>query len=105
MGLYDAEASSKTVAKNAATILDEATLSKYGDLTEADIQKLVINDKWGSTISGRVRDEISGLIQRLIGRILELGQRYDSTLGSLEANAAASRAKVVGHLTAMGVEQ
>ena len=51
--LYDAEAAAKKAVKDAQAALDLATLKKYGDLTEADVKTLVLDDKWQATIVAR----------------------------------------------------
>lgn len=104
INLYGAEAIAKNSVKDAQTTLDEATLRRYGNLTTNDIQQLVIDDKWGATVETRVREEIAGLIRRLIERINELGRRYDETLDEIQAELEILTAKVVAHLEKMGVE-
>ena len=104
IGLYDTEAASKKIAKNAGARLDEATLAHYGKLRTVDIQHLVIDDKWGATVDGRVCDEIAGVIRRLIERINQLGERYDSTLESIETEVDALSARIAQHLAEMGVK-
>lgn len=104
INLYGAEAIAKNSVKDAQTTLDEATLRRYGNLTTNDIQQLVIDDKWGATVETRVREEIAGLIRRLIERINQLGRRYDETLDEIQAELEILTAKVVAHLEKMGVE-
>lgn len=101
--LYGAEANSKNSVKDAQAALDEATLRRYGNLTKSDIQQLVIDDKWGSTIEGRVRSDVSSLISKLIARIDELGQRYSETLEEISIKTDLLSAKVVNHLERIGV--
>ena len=104
IGLFDAEAAAKKLAKDAGAKLDAATLAKYGVLTTVDVQQLVIDDKWGAMVAGRVRIEVAGLIQSLVERITELGERYDLTLADVEAEVAELGSKVASHLLSMGVE-
>ncbi|MGV8857682.1 N-6 DNA methylase [Rhodoglobus sp.] len=103
VALYDAETAAKKSAKESGTQLDQATLAQYGKLSIADIQQLVIDDKWQATTDGRIRAEISGLIHRLITRISELGQRYDSTLGDIAAEVERLETRVAQHLADMGI--
>lgn len=104
IGLYDSEADAKKSAKEAGARLDEGTLAKYANLTAVDVQRLVLDDKWGATVESRVRDEVAGLIRRLITRITELGERYDSTLERIEAEVDALSAKVAQHLAEMAIK-
>ena len=61
------------------------TLKKYGDLTEADVKALVLDDKWHATVASRVASEVNALTLALVSRIQQLGERYGETLGALEA--------------------
>lgn len=104
IGLYNAEAVAKKAAKEAQAELDEATLRKYGDLTETDVQTLVLDDKWRATATSRVAAEVEALTLALVGRIEQLGDRYRQTLSALSAELDDLEAKVAGYLAAMGVE-
>jgi type I restriction enzyme M protein len=55
IGLYGEEATAKKAAKEAQTALDLTTLKKYGDLTEADVKDLVLDDRWATTVTGRIQ--------------------------------------------------
>ena len=74
------EAAAKKAAKDAQAALDEHTLKKYGDLTEADVQALVLDDKWAATIRDRVAGEANALTLDLVARIQQLGERYAETV-------------------------
>ena len=67
--LYDAEAAAKKAVKEAQAALDLATLKKYGDLTEADVKALVLDDKWHATVASRVAGEVNALTLALVARI------------------------------------
>jgi type I restriction enzyme M protein len=103
LGLLNAEAMEKRNSKSAGANLNEATLAKYGHLTTLDIQNLLIDDKWGSAVEGRIRDEMADLIRRLVCRVAELSARYDETLENLVATADNLQEKVMNHLASMGV--
>lgn len=102
--LNGAEAIAKNSVKDAKATLDEATLRRYGNLTTSDIQLLVVEGKWGKTVSARINDETAGLIRRLIDRITELGERYDSTLESIENEVEVFRERISSHLSEIGVK-
>lgn len=102
--LLQAEAAAKKAAKDAQTALDTATLKKYGDLSEADVQSLVLDDKWAATIRDRVLGEVNALTLDLVARIHQLGQRYAETVGQLDAELKKLEARVAGHLADIGVE-
>lgn len=105
IALYDAEAAAKKAVKDAQAKLDEATLKQYARLGTAEIQSLVIDDKWGGRMVAGVKAELAELIQRLVERLNVLGERYETAVGDLEAEVEALSAKVAAHLAAMGVSQ
>ena len=101
--LYDQEAAAKKAAKEAQAALDIATLKKYGELTEADIQSLTLDDKWAATTRHRVSGVVNALTLALVARIEELGERYDETLSDLETKLESLESDVERHLADMGV--
>lgn len=101
--LLQSESVAKRIAKDAQSTLDTATLKKYGELTEADIYMLVLDDKWAATIRNRVVAEVNALTLDLVARIQQLGERYAETVVDLDANMQKLEAKVTEHLAAMGV--
>lgn len=103
--LYEAEASTKKVIKEAQAKLDLATLKKYGDLTSDDVQHIVLTDKWSATIAHRVTGEVEGLTLALVGRISELGNRYAATVADLDSHLSSVEAALLTHLKLMGVVQ
>ncbi|MGO1263771.1 MAG: N-6 DNA methylase [Brevibacterium aurantiacum] len=105
IGLFKAETAAKKAAKEARVNLDTKTLQQYTRFTAADVQSLVIDDKWGDRVSGEVNAEVSKLTQILIERLKVLGDRYEHTVGDLDAEVEALSAKVSAHLAAMGVRQ
>jgi type I restriction enzyme M protein len=102
--LLKKEAAAKKAATEAQTALDTATLKKYGDLTEDEVQSLVLDDKWAATIRNRVSGELNALTLALVARIQELGERYAETVRDLDAELEKLEARVAGHLAEMGVE-
>ncbi|QBE49835.1 type I restriction-modification system subunit M [Leucobacter triazinivorans] len=103
IGLFRAETAAKKAVKEARIKLDQLTLTRYSQLTTADIQSLVIHDKWGGRVVAGVQAERAALIQKLVQRLNVLGARYEQTVGDLDAEVEALTAKVAAHLAAMGV--
>lgn len=101
--LFKAETAAKKKAKDARLKLDQLTLDQYAKLSSEDVQSLVIDDKWGQQLTAGVNAEVSGLIQKLVGRLKVLGARYENTLGDLDTEVEALSAKVAAHLADMGV--
>lgn len=52
----------------------------------------------------RVAGEVEALTLDLVARIQQLGERYATTVGDLDAELESLEAKVAGHLAAMGVK-
>jgi type I restriction enzyme M protein len=102
--LVKREADAKKAAKDGQATLDIATLEKYDDLSEADVKKLVLDDKWHATVSRSVEGLLASIVLDLVARIRELGERYGRTVGGLEAELNALNLRVREHLSAMGVE-
>jgi type I restriction enzyme M protein len=103
IALFNAEASAKKAANDARTALDAATLKKYSDLSEADVKALVLEDKWKTAVSNRVKSVLTSLVLDLAARTQELGQRYSQTLGSIEAEIVELSSRVAAHLVNMGI--
>lgn len=101
--LYAAETAAKKAAKEAQAALDHDTLTKYGDVTDADVQQLVLDDKWAAAICERIKSEVNALTLALVLRIQQLGERYAETVGALDAELDEIKAKLVGHLAELGV--
>ncbi|MFM6209433.1 MAG: type I restriction endonuclease subunit M, partial [Planktothrix sp.] len=56
--LFEQEETMKKKLKDAQTTLDKAVFAQYRKLTEDEIKTLVIDDKWGATLEGRIMGEI-----------------------------------------------
>lgn len=101
--LYEAETKAKTAVQTATVKLHEQALAQYGKLSVGDIQELVVDDKWGSTIRAWIDAEVTALGQALIARLHVLADRYESTVGEIDAQLESQSAKVAAHLAALGV--
>jgi type I restriction enzyme M protein len=102
--LYNHEAATKRTVKDAQAALDRAALKKYGDLTEADVKHLVLDEKWNATITDRVAGELNSLTLALVSRIQQLGERYDKMLEDLEVERSRLYSRVARHLEDMGIK-
>jgi len=101
--LYEAESAAKKAIKDAQSVLDKKVLQKYGDLTEEDIKRLVVEDKWFSKIRIFIEEEVEKLTQGLSNRIKELEERYSQTLPDIEKEVDRFSRKVAEHLKKMGL--
>ncbi|MGX5672461.1 N-6 DNA methylase [Thermomonas fusca] len=82
--------------------LDAQVLAKYPQLSVADIQALVVDDKWLATLSAAVQGEVERVSQTLTRRVKELAERYDAPLPQLAEQVKELESKVAGHLAKMG---
>ena len=103
MVLFAAESAAKKAVKEATTKLEEQVLAQYGKLTTDDIKKLVVDDKWGAPIETGIESELVTAVQRFTARLHVLADRYEATVGQLDAEIETLGVKVERHLAAMGV--
>jgi type I restriction enzyme M protein len=101
--LYAKEANAKKKAKDARGALEMAVLQKYGQLDGAEIQYLVLQEKWLANIRSHVASEIDALTTSLAHRTREIGERYQQSLGQLEADISRLGSLLNAHLVEMGV--
>ncbi|MEW1965707.1 class I SAM-dependent DNA methyltransferase [Micrococcus sp. NPDC078436] len=102
--LYRAEDKAKSAVKEATSLLHEKALAKYGVLTDTEVQDLVIEAKWGTTLQQQINGEVTALGQILVARLEVLANRYEKTIDALDASVERLSANVVSHLASMGIE-
>ena len=85
--------------------LDQKIDAKYPRLIEAEIKKLVVDDKWMTRLSASVQSEIDRVSETLNGRIRQLAERYAAPLPALVDELETLAARVDDHLRTMGVKQ
>ena len=100
--LLDQHADTKARLKTAQDDLEAKLDAKYPTLTEAEIQTLVVDDKWLATLAAAVQGELDRVSQTLTGRIRQLAERYATPLPQLTDEVATLGARVDGHLKKMG---
>jgi len=98
------EADLKRAVRETEAALDQLAYDKYPRLTEAEIQILVVDDKWLTTVAAAVQGELDRVSQTLTSRIRLLADRYASTLPQIVDEVAALAARVDGHLKKMAAE-
>ncbi len=102
LALGEQESEAKKKIKEAEKALDAKVIAKYKTLTESEIQVLVVDDKWMTTLEQAVKSEMDRISQRLTGRIKELAERYATPLPKLITETEALTGKVDAHLKKMG---
>jgi type I restriction enzyme M protein len=103
LDLFTKEANQKKALKAKVAELDELTLAKFKAITEAEVRTLVVEDKWLASLQAAIQTEIDAISQRLTGRIKELAERYENTMGELDNKTQSLEEKVAAHLQNMGL--
>jgi type I restriction enzyme M protein len=100
--LLDDLADTKSKHKDTEAKLYQQVHDKYAALTEAEVKRLTIDDKWLARLSADVLGELDRVSQALTTRVRQLAERYATPLPKLEKDVADLQAKVAAHLKAMG---
>ena len=100
--LLKQQSGAKAKRQAAQEDLDEKIGAKYPRLTEAEINTLVVDDKWMAHLSASVQSEIDHVSQMLTGRIHKLAERYTTPLPKLANEVERLAGRVEEHLKKMG---
>jgi type I restriction enzyme M protein len=100
--LYNNQADAKKVLKAAESELDANVYAHYPKLTVAEIQVLVVEDKWLATLEAAFHGEMNRISQALTQRIKQLAERYETPVSLHVQNVAELEARVNQHLAKMG---
>ncbi|MHC2400956.1 type I restriction enzyme M protein [Bradyrhizobium barranii subsp. barranii] len=92
----------KRAIREADAALDKLAHDKYPKLTQAEIQTLVVDDKWLTALAIAVRSELDRVSQTLTSRIQLLAERYANTLPELIGELECLSSRVDKHLHKMG---
>lgn len=84
--------------------LDSEVKNKYPTLSIDEIKKLLIVKKWYDKIFKEIENLYTTVSHNIADRIVEIVERYESTLGELESDVKKYENKVKGHLKKMGFE-
>ena len=104
VGLFDSESALRKQLKDAQVALYTKLLEKYGELNkdEEDVKRLVIEYKWMLAISKAINVQMQQISQHLTSRVVELAERYEETLSSLDDQERELEECVTAHLAQMG---
>ncbi|HUH74670.1 MAG TPA: type I restriction-modification system subunit M [Chitinophagales bacterium] len=102
IALLDQQTTINKTIKDAEEDLEEKLYKKYPTLSEEEIKKLVVEDKWMQTLENTIKEEINHISQQLTNRIKELAARYETPLPKLDTEAQEAESKVIAHLQKMG---
>ena len=90
------------IVKDLNKALDENCRARYETLTDEEILDLLVNKKWFNSIFSGISDLYAAISHHLTNRIIELADRYESTLPELTQDTTGYEAKVKSHLERMG---
>lgn len=96
------QAELKASIKKQEEALDKKAYEKYPQLTETEVQSILIEHKWLPAIEITVKTEMDRISQQLTGRVKELIERYDTPLPLLNKEVKSLEDKVNTHLKKMG---
>ncbi|GAB3514356.1 type I restriction-modification system subunit M [Pseudoxanthomonas daejeonensis] len=100
--LSEQEAELKKQVKALDAALDAEAFAKYPQLSVADVQTLVVDDKWRAALRAAMRGEVERISQALTRRVKQLAERYETPLPKLVVNVNTLEEKLAEHLTKMG---
>ena len=104
LSLLETKAKADKAARDAQFALDTKVLARYTTLTEAEIETIVVQDKWFGSIRASIEDEVQRLTQQLTGRVKELEERYAQPLPQLDGVVEEFSAKINRHMRNMRIE-
>jgi type I restriction enzyme M protein len=102
LNLANEEADLKKKLRDAEADLDTKAYKKYPMLTEAEIQTLVVDDKWLATLDATIHSEMDSISHALTGRVKELADRYETPMPRMVSRVSELESKVNRHLERMG---
>jgi len=100
---YTKEAKLKKEIKTAETNLDVLLLKQYAELTDDEVQNLVVNHKWLTYLQNALQTEVESISQSLTATIKTLAERYSKTLTALDTSVTELENEVNTHLQKMGL--
>ncbi len=90
------------IVKELVQAFDLMVKEKYSVLTIEEIKELLVNKKWYYTIFDGIKSLYATTSHNIANRIVELVERYENTLPSLETEIGELEKKVKAHLAKMG---
>lgn len=90
------------IVKELVQAFDLMVKEKYSVLTIEEIKELLVNKKWYYTIFDGTKSLYATTSHNIANRIVELVERYENTLPSLETEVSELEKKVKAHLAKMG---
>ncbi|HXE38231.1 MAG TPA: class I SAM-dependent DNA methyltransferase [Azonexus sp.] len=96
------ETALKKQLREAEAELDRKAYAHYPSLGAAEIQTLVVEDKWLAALDTAIQGQMDRISQALTSRVRELAERYENPLPQMVDRVAELEAQVSRHLEKMG---
>jgi type I restriction enzyme M protein len=96
------ESQIKKQIKDVEDVVDAKAYQQYSRLSASDIKELVVNSKWLNALAAAIGEDIERLSQRLTGRTLILGERYETTVPELTERQSTQEKTFAGVFRSMG---
>ena len=103
LDLFQEEAIIKKEAKEERKKLEKVIWDKYKTLSIDEVKEIIVVLKWLKTVNASINSEMDAINKRLTGRIKEIAERYEYTLGVLDSECNDLEKKVKAHLENMGL--
>jgi type I restriction enzyme M protein len=100
---YDQASKAKKVVKKAEKALKKQVNTKYPELSQEEVQTLIVDDKWLPAIKQKMDDEVDAISRLLTQRLAALAGRYDKAVTEIDDEVDTLETKVNEHLKEMGV--
>lgn len=100
--LEKAKKAAAKAAKAAAVRLEDLERAKYPELSDEELHRLVIQDKWLAAVKRGIEELATTVSNRIAERIGILADRYAKPLSDLDAEGAALESAVAETLGKMG---
>ena len=102
MELSDTVSKQNKIVKELNTELEIKVKSQYSELTDEEILELLVNRKWYYTVFDGIKNLYVTASHNMANRIIELAERYEDTLPSLNVEADELEKRVTVYLERMG---
>ena len=102
MELSDTVSKQNKIVKELNTELEMKVKAQYSELTDGEILELLVNRKWYYTVFDGIKNLYVTASHNMANRIIELAERYEDTLPSLDEEVIELEKKVSAHLERMG---
>jgi type I restriction enzyme M protein len=100
--LLDEESEYNKKIKVSKEALDKKVRAQYKQLSIEEIKHIIVDLKWNNNIFEGINNIYSAVSHKLSNRIIELAERYETTLSECNDEATEFEAKVKSHLERMG---